>query len=57
MCALDWTCRVCGGETTDGAVFCSFCSQREGTWVCECAHLNKRDSTECEECGREKPEE
>lgn len=54
--ALRWDCAVCGDETTDGAPYCHFCSQREGTWVCDCGHLNKRESEECESCGREKPD-
>lgn len=50
-----WNCLVCGYRNTDE--FCVECSQRRGSWLCDCGRMNGKGDTECSDCGRAKPEE
>lgn len=52
-------CHVCGqttGNTMDWSA-CVVCNEPRGTWPCECGHCNPAKATECETCGRPKPED
>ena len=54
-------CFVCGTANSYDAQFCTRCqysfsgkslAQAEGSWKCDCGHLNERDNDYCANCGK-----